>query len=45
MAETRRDLPVPVKVHLTRPGGVRTIEYAVNLSAGGACLQIGRAHV
>ena len=40
MAENRRDLPVPVKVVLTRPGGERTTEYAVNLSAGGACLQV-----
>lgn len=40
MAENRRDLPVPVKVTLTRPGGVRTTEYAINLSAGGACLQV-----
>ncbi|MEN8181995.1 MAG: PilZ domain-containing protein [Myxococcota bacterium] len=40
MAEKRRDLPVPVKVVLTRPGGERTTEYAINLSAGGACLQV-----
>ena len=40
MAENRRDLPVPVRVTLTRPGGTRTTEYAINLSAGGACLQV-----
>jgi uncharacterized protein (TIGR02266 family) len=40
MAENRRDLPVPVRVTLTRPCGTRTTEYAINLSAGGACLQV-----
>ena len=40
MAENRRDLPVPVRVTLTRPDGTRTTEYAINLSAGGACLQV-----
>ena len=40
MAENRRDLPVPVRVSLTRPGGTRTTEYSINLSAGGACLQV-----
>jgi uncharacterized protein (TIGR02266 family) len=40
MAENRRDLPVPVRVTLMRPDGTRTTEYAINLSAGGACLQV-----
>lgn len=38
--EPRRDLPVPVRTALTRLHGTTTIEYAVNLSAGGACLQV-----
>jgi uncharacterized protein (TIGR02266 family) len=33
---------VPVRVALTNPQGATTIEYAVNLSAGGACLQVRR---
>jgi hypothetical protein len=40
MAENRRDLPVPVRATLTRPDGTRTTEFAINLSAGGACLQV-----
>ncbi|HSD27232.1 MAG TPA: PilZ domain-containing protein [Vicinamibacteria bacterium] len=40
--EPRRDLPVPVRVALTTSGGTTTVEYAVNLSAGGACLQVRR---
>ena len=40
MAENRRDLPVPVRVTLTRPGGTCTTEYSINLSAGGVCLQV-----
>ncbi len=33
---------MPVRVALTTAAGVTTIEYAVNLSAGGACLQVRR---
>jgi Tfp pilus assembly protein PilZ len=33
---------VPVRVALTNAQGATTIEYAVNLSAGGACLQVRR---
>jgi uncharacterized protein (TIGR02266 family) len=40
MAESRRDLAVPIRVTLTRPGGEQSKEYAVNLSAGGVCLQV-----
>jgi uncharacterized protein (TIGR02266 family) len=40
MAENRRDLPVPVRVTLTRPGGARTTEFSINVSAGGVCLQV-----
>ena len=40
MAEARRDLPVPLAVELTRPGGTRSTEYAVNLSSGGTCLHL-----
>lgn len=38
--EPRRDLPVPVRVDLHRPDGTTTVEYAVNLSPGGLCLQL-----
>jgi uncharacterized protein (TIGR02266 family) len=31
-----------VRVALTTPQGATTTEYAVNLSAGGACLQVRR---
>ena len=41
-SEPRRDLPVPVRVALTTAQGTTTTEYAVNLSAGGACLQVRR---
>jgi uncharacterized protein (TIGR02266 family) len=40
MAECRRDLAVPIRVTLTRPGGEQSKEYAVNLSAGGVCLHV-----
>ena len=39
-AEPRRDLPVPLPVDLRRPGGNTTVEYAVNISPGGLCLQL-----
>lgn len=41
-SEPRRDLPVPVRVALKTAQGTTTTEYAVNLSAGGACLQVRR---
>ncbi len=39
-AEPRHDLPIPLRVELVRPEGAATAEYAVNLSAGGLCLQL-----
>lgn len=40
VAEPRRDLPVPVRVEMRRPDGTTTVEYAVNISPGGLCLQL-----
>jgi uncharacterized protein (TIGR02266 family) len=40
VAEPRRDLPVPLRVDLRRPDGSTTVEYAVNISPGGLCLQL-----
>jgi hypothetical protein len=39
-AEPRRDLPVPVPVELRRPDGTTAVEYAVNVSPRGLCLQL-----
>ena len=39
-AESRRDLPVPVPVELRRPDGTTAVEYAVNVSPRGLCLQL-----
>jgi hypothetical protein len=39
-AEPRQDLPIPLPVTLTRPGGVEETVYAVNLSVGGLCLHL-----
>ena len=39
-AEPRHDLPIPLRVELARPEGPAAVEYAVNLSAGGLCLQL-----
>ena len=38
--EPRQDLPIPLPVLLTRPGGVQETVYAVNLSVGGVCLHL-----
>jgi uncharacterized protein (TIGR02266 family) len=40
MAESRRDLHVPVQIQLRRSNGRTSTEYAVNLSPGGACLHV-----
>jgi hypothetical protein len=39
-SEPRRDLPVPVPVHLRRADGTTAVEYAVNVSPGGLCLHL-----
>jgi uncharacterized protein (TIGR02266 family) len=38
--EPRRDLPVPIRVELRRSDGTVSTEYAINISGGGACLQL-----
>lgn len=39
-SEPRRDLPVPVPVDLRWSDGSTAVEYAVNVSPGGLCLQL-----
>ena len=39
-AEPRQDLPIPLPVLLTRPGGACSTEFALNISPGGLCLHL-----
>ncbi len=40
MSEPRFHLPIPIPVRLERADGRASTEYALNLSAGGLCLQL-----